>query len=129
MDAATTSNYPQRVAALVSFVEHADGMVMSMANLVWSQMLAPVLVIEHNSLSTLSKQAELEAKPTRDTSELQCSEHAFRRTPWGHPSLLHPAIGIHCDDDLKAVLREWKHWRRASYVDPVPKPCRGLPSA
>ena len=76
MDAATTSNYPQRILALVSFAEHADGMVMSVANLVCSQMPAPVLVVERSSVSTLSKQAE--AKPMRDISELQCSEHEFR---------------------------------------------------
>jgi len=124
MDAATTSNYPQRILALVSFAENADGMVMSEANLVCSQMPAPVLVVERSSVSALSKQAEAEAeaKPMRDIIELQCSEHAFRRTPWGHPSLLHPAIGIQCDDDPKGFLGEWRQWRRAPYVDSVPKP-------
>jgi len=46
MDAATTTNYPQHIAAPVSFAEHADGMVISVANLVWSQMPTPVLVVE-----------------------------------------------------------------------------------
>ena len=50
------------------------------------------------------------------------STYAFRQTPWGHPSLLHPAIGIQCDDDLKGFLGEWRQWRRALYMDPVPKP-------
>ena len=60
----------------MSFAEHADGMVMSVANLVCSQMPAPVLVVECSSVSTLPKQAEAEAKPMRDSIELQCSEHA-----------------------------------------------------
>jgi hypothetical protein len=33
MDATTTTNYPQRITAPVSFAEHADGMVMNVVNL------------------------------------------------------------------------------------------------